>query len=27
MGLPTGAYSIWMFISGGILMWRLGGSK
>ena len=24
MGLPTGAYSIWMFISGGILMWRLG---
>ena len=27
MGLPTGAYSIWMFITGGILMWRLGGSK
>ena len=27
MGLPTGAYSIWMFISGGILMWRLGVSK
>jgi len=27
MGLPTGAYSIWMFISGGILMWRLGASK
>ena len=24
MGLPAGAYSIWMFISGGILMWRLG---
>ena len=24
MGLPTGAYSIWMFISGGFLMWRLG---
>ena len=24
MGLPTGAYSIWMFITGGILMWRLG---
>ena len=27
MGLPTGAYSIWMFITGGILMWRLGTSK
>ena len=27
MGLPTGAYSIWMFISGGIIMWRLGASK
>ena len=27
MGLPTGAYSIWMFITGGILMWRLGDSK
>ena len=27
MGLPTGAYSIWMFITGGILMWRLGRSK
>ena len=27
MGLPTGAYSIWMFITGGILMWRLGPSK
>ena len=27
MGLPTGAYSIWMFFTGGILMWRLGGSK
>jgi len=27
MGLPTGAYSIWMFITGGILMWRLGASK
>ena len=25
MGLPTGAYSIWMFITGGLLMWRLGG--
>ena len=23
MGLPTGAYSIWMFITGGFLMWRL----
>ena len=27
MGLPTGAYSIWKFITGGILMWRLGVSK
>ena len=27
MGLPIGAYSIWMFITGGILMWRLGTSK
>ena len=27
MGLPTGAYSIWMFITGGILMWRLGVTK
>ena len=25
MGLPAGAYSIWMFITGGLLMWRLGG--
>ena len=24
MGLPAGAYSIWMFISGGFLMFRLG---
>ena len=24
MGLPAGAYSIWMFITGGILMWHLG---
>lgn len=24
MGLPTGAYSIWMFVTGGILMWQLG---
>ena len=27
MGLPTGAYSIWMFLTGGILMWRLGNKK
>jgi BASS family bile acid:Na+ symporter len=27
MGLPTGAYSIWMFITGGILMWCLGSKK
>ena len=27
MGLPTGAYSIWMFITGAILMWRLGRSS
>ena len=27
MGLPAGAYSIWMFITGGILMWRLGSKK
>ena len=27
MGIPTGAYSIWMFITGGILMWRLGVTK
>ena len=27
MGLPTGAYSLWMFITGGILMWRLGVTK
>ena len=24
MGIPTGAYAIWMFITGGILMWKLG---
>jgi len=24
MGVPTGAYAIWMFITGGILMWVLG---
>ena len=27
MGLPTGAYSIWMFITGGYLMWRLGNKE
>ena len=27
MGLPTGAYSLWMFITGGILMWCLGSKK
>jgi BASS family bile acid:Na+ symporter len=27
MGLPTGSYSIWMFITGGILMWRLARKK
>ena len=27
MGIPTGAYSIWMFITGGILMWQLGKRK
>ena len=27
MGLPTGAYSIWMFLTGGILMWRLGSKR
>jgi len=27
MGIPTGAYAIWMFLTGGILMWRLGGRK
>jgi len=28
MGIPTGAYVIWMYITGGILMWQLGkGSK
>lgn len=27
MGLPTGAYSIWMFITGGFLMWRLGKKR
>tara|TARA_B100000809_G_scaffold266001_1_gene326815 strand:- start:3502 stop:4380 length:879 start_codon:yes stop_codon:yes gene_type:complete len=24
MGIPTAAYVIWMYISGGILMWQLG---
>ena len=24
MGIPTVAYSIWMFVTGGILMWQLG---
>nr|WP_299385316.1 bile acid:sodium symporter family protein [Allomuricauda sp.] len=24
MGIPTGAYSIWMFVTGGILMWVWG---
>ena len=24
MAIPTGAYAIWMFITGGILMWILG---
>ena len=27
MGLPAGAYSIWMFITGGFLMWRLGNKE
>ena len=24
MGVPTGAYAIWMYITGGILIWQLG---
>jgi BASS family bile acid:Na+ symporter len=24
MGIPTAAYAIWMFLTGGILMWLLG---
>jgi BASS family bile acid:Na+ symporter len=24
MGIPIGAYTIWMFLTGGILMWQLG---
>jgi BASS family bile acid:Na+ symporter len=27
MGIPIGAYSIWMFVTGGILMWKLGKRK
>lgn len=27
MGIPIGMYSIWMFITGGILMWQLGKKK
>ena len=27
MGIPIGAYSIWMFVTGGILMWQLGKRK
>jgi len=27
MGIPIAAYSIWMFITGGILMWVLGRRK
>lgn len=27
MGIPIGAYTIWMFITGGILMWQLGKIK
>ena len=27
MGLPTGAYSIWMFITGGFLMLRFGNKE
>ena len=27
MGIPTAAYSIWMFLTGGILMWQLGKRK
>jgi BASS family bile acid:Na+ symporter len=27
MGIPTGVYSIWMFVTGGILMWQLGKRK
>ncbi|MCH3881607.1 bile acid:sodium symporter family protein [Tenacibaculum aquimarinum] len=27
MGIPTGAYSIWMFVTGGFLMWYFGKRK
>lgn len=27
MGIPIGAYSVWMFVTGGFLMWRLGKRK
>lgn len=27
MGIPIGAYSIWMFVTGGILMWYFGKNK
>ena len=27
MGIPTGAYAVWMFLTGGILMWKLGNRK
>ena len=27
MGIPIGAYSVWMFVTGGILMWQLGKRK
>lgn len=27
MAIPTAAYSIWMFITGGVLMWQLGKRK
>lgn len=27
MGIPIGAYSIWMFVTGGILMWYFGKRK
>ena len=27
LGIPTGAYAIWMFITGGILMWQFGKRK
>jgi BASS family bile acid:Na+ symporter len=27
MGIPIGMYSIWMFMTGGILMWQLGKRK